>query len=536
MALMAKDYNDVFMSASTLDRLNLYWTIVQLKIAQTPVDQLLASQRSNEPLVQEVNLKQVANLTQRNYGSLYNMYNDLTEMLTALLPAGVPADVPHLFAVPEGALRFSLVKASAPYQYLQALLSRQYDSFNAFVTATGLSRMTVMRHLKPLKTLAGRFGVSLQTEKFQLAGDERRIRLVLTLAFWEATSGYDWPFVAMPHDLAAAAIQAQLKAVDYHGGNPVSLEVAAYYYAVASYRVADGHVISHAPGLAVLDYPLPDMSAVVREAVPAIKDVALPQVDLTPTQAMGESEFFYFLVNFAPLYVGGDDTGTKAMIQRFARYSPALYQLVTAFLQKFPGEVPLASLGHPLQEQLTADWLAITASTVSLGIDFNQLVAYAYNRTVKAIPDDPELLRRVHQTLENVLVTAEVEQFESLLDPLTEAYYRNMLQCQALYLPQVKVKVALMMEQTMLGYVDLTAMLNQQAYVELVSPTDGEPDLIVIGAEMPLSAAARGHAIVFHWPVSATADRFGALYGVITELWRERLGAMAVGQQHTAAQ
>lgn len=61
--------------------MSLFRRIVNARVAQTPVEDRLALERDNKPLVKDVNLKQIASLTGRNYGSVYNTYNGLVEAL-----------------------------------------------------------------------------------------------------------------------------------------------------------------------------------------------------------------------------------------------------------------------------------------------------------------------------------------------------------------------------------------------------------------------------------------------------------------------
>ena len=65
--------NDSFLTQAENDKYGLLLDIASLKRMNYPSKRIALS-RKNEPLVDDVNLKQVAALLNRTYGSLYNTY------------------------------------------------------------------------------------------------------------------------------------------------------------------------------------------------------------------------------------------------------------------------------------------------------------------------------------------------------------------------------------------------------------------------------------------------------------------------------
>ncbi|KHO12343.1 hypothetical protein QN289_00695 [Latilactobacillus curvatus] len=64
----------IFLTQAENDKYALLMEIVGLKRDELPVKKRIELSRNNQPLVEDVNLRQVAMLLNRSYGSLYNMY------------------------------------------------------------------------------------------------------------------------------------------------------------------------------------------------------------------------------------------------------------------------------------------------------------------------------------------------------------------------------------------------------------------------------------------------------------------------------
>ncbi|WP_461213325.1 helix-turn-helix domain-containing protein [Lacticaseibacillus sp. GG6-2] len=512
---MQKQHGDLFLSASAMDRLNLYKTIRQLRRSQSSVSERLSARQNGEPLVTEVNLRQIASATGRNYGSIYNIYNDLLVVLQTIV--GDPhAELSVLFSVPEADLRLHMIEQTAVYHYLQAALNGNYERFDEFVATEKVSRMTMMRHLRPMREMAATFGVQMQPEALSFAGEERHLRLFVMTMFWHATGGTAWPFTQLDHDSAGRLVDTLYTALDCQPSNPVARELSMYYLAVATWRIKDGHLLNFRHEDNVIDYPLPNLDLALGRG--RFKDFVLPP--MTRQQLMGETEFGFFLMNFAPVYLVANDEAMTATIDRYRRYAPAVYRLVTNFVQIFPAWSP--TLSDDDRQLLMVNLLAVTCSVLTLGEDFNQLVAYTFNHGLQLQGDDPHYERMVRQTLTQVVLSKHLEGYIDWIDVLTHNYYRNLYQLRALFHPQRTLRVALVLEQTSLEYVDLIAMLRQQAFVELLPSADQmlDADLVIQSAALPLELPAG--VPVFHWEPNASADHFGELFAVLIALWREK--------------
>lgn len=512
---------DIFLSQSEAEKMSLFRKIVNSRTAQIPVADRLAMETVGQPLVKEVNLKQIASLTGRNYGSVYNTYNGLVEILAEMVPSRKP-NVTKLFNLPSSEVRLHFVERGHPYQFLQALLLHTYVTFDDFLAATDASKATMLRHLKSLRDFARKFDVRFSYESMRMHGEEKRVRVFLTMAMWLATDGAGWPFIDLPRDLIGRMVDDTVAVYDAQTSNMVTREIAMYYVAVSYYRIHDGHGIDYNEKALILKYP----TANLFEALPDDAAIVFHDTALTQSQQLGESAAIYFLFNFLPFYVTTDRNSLMKTLRRFERYNQPIYLLVTEFLAKLPVAFLTDSL-LPAQamNMLEANLLANTVSTLEFGADLAQTIAYEINDKLHQMPDNAALEKKVRQTLEHVIFTQHLEQLEPHVDVLTKSFYRNVLQLAVQFLPPVKVKVAPVIEQTVLGYVDLLAFLISVPFVEIMRPEDGlvTADLIIESSTVPDAAEKRGQALTYKWAASSSNDWFGELYATIRQIWDNKM-------------
>lgn len=513
---------DIFLSTSDAEKMRLFRTIVNARVAQTPVADRLASETAQKPLVTDVNLRQIALLTGRNYGSVYNAYNGLVEELEAMTSKN--ASVKKMFNLSSAEVRRYLVEQSHAYHFLIAVFYGQYDSFDEFLTAEDTSKATMLRHLKPMRDFAHTFGVRFSYEGLKIAGPEKRIRLFLTLIFWLATDGAAWPFSHCERKAVGRVVDATIDLFDLGRPNLVTREIAMYYVAVALRRMQLDEVIEFTPKQVTLQYPVPNF---IEELDPVLRTaVALPELSLSAQ--MGESSSLYFLFNFLPFYVTTGTDMQEGALRRFRRYDPQIYTLVMEFLDKLPvGFITEHTLPTPVMNMLTANLFSVAMSLLEFGDDLSQALAYSINDRLHQVPQNETLAVKVHQTLEHVIVSENLTDFHAHLDVLSDSFYRNVLQLATQFLPQVKVKVAVVIEQTLLGYVDLLAFLIAQPMVVLVSPNEtdiDDADLVIESATVPDASGKIGpDTHTYKWAANSSNDWFGELYATIRQIWEDKM-------------
>lgn len=79
------DNTNIYLMQSDCEKYDLLLDIASLKRDELPVKKRIELSRNNNPLVHDVNLKQVATLLNRNYGSLYNMYMSIVDDLKKIV-------------------------------------------------------------------------------------------------------------------------------------------------------------------------------------------------------------------------------------------------------------------------------------------------------------------------------------------------------------------------------------------------------------------------------------------------------------------
>lgn len=513
---------DIFLSMSESEKMSLFRRIVNARVAQTPVEDRLALERDNKPLVKDVNLKQIASLTGRNYGSVYNTYNGLVEALEEMTHHK-SAPTKKLFNEHSSKVRLYFVQQGQPYKFLEALLYHRFSNFEDFLAHEDTSKATMLRHLKPVRDFARKFGVRFSYETLSLQGDEKRIRVFLTIIFWMATDGAGWPFEDTDRDQKSREVDAIIKMFDMGRPNLVTREIAMYYAAVAEQRAKDGQSLSLQNTHFALKYPVPNVFEEMTEQL----DPAPQFGPMSIGEQMGESAALFFLFNFLPFYVTAGTDLKSMVVKRFERYNPEIHTLVTEFLTKLPVDfIADGMLPEATMNMLLANLLAVTVSILEFGEDLTETIAYEVNEKLHQTPDNPTLRKKVRQTLEHIVFSHELDDFSDYLDTLTGSFYRNVLQLVVQFVPPVKVKVAVVIEQTLLGYIDLLAFLMSQPWVELTSPDNedlDQADLVIMSSTVPDVYEKKGNALTFKWASTSSNDWYGELYATLRQIWDDKL-------------
>ena len=513
--------HDIFLSMSDAEKLNLFHAIISARIAQTPVRTQLAGDHAHYSVVGDVNLKQIAAITNRNYGSVYNTYTGLVNSLEEIL-GRKHASTKMLFAIPIDEFRYDLVKKSNPYRFLDAVLYKRYQNFDDFLMASDSSKATILRHLKPIRGYANTSGVQFSYETLSFIGSELNIRIFLGLTYWLATNGADWPFENMTHERASEILDAVLKAFKGGDVNVVTRELLLYYIAVAHQRILTGQVLTHDPDSQILRYPMPNLFSPIAEALTD----GHPVLDgLSEQQQQGESDALYFLFNFAPLYIVSDGPLERRVIERYNRYNPEIYQLIQAFFACFPYNFKLhLQLPEETYNLLLANMLSVTVSVLVFKKDFTTTLLAEFSSNMQQTKDDPAFYAQIKATLEKVVDEEHLESFDGYIDVLAEALYRNLHQLLIQFQPPKKIVVAPVVEQTITGYIDLLAFLHAIPFVELASPNANlkDADLVITTSVAPVKKVA-GKAQIFPWHINVSNDHYGQLYALLRELWDKKV-------------
>lgn len=248
----------IFLTQAENDKYALLMEIVGLKRDELPVKKRIELSRNNQPLVEDVNLKQVAMLLNRSYGSLYNMYMSIIGDLKEIIGPDVD-DIKTLFSVPTDAYHYLLVNKSEAFNFIKILLKGETVTFQEFWEAHDTSKATALRHLKGVRDLIRSFDIRMYYDPLRLKGDENKIRLVLTMLFWMATEGHTWPFEDVKRDDALKAFDVAIDRFQLEKTNILTRELGAYSIVVTYFRLLQGHTVSTELDGDFICYPVPNM-------------------------------------------------------------------------------------------------------------------------------------------------------------------------------------------------------------------------------------------------------------------------------------
>lgn len=136
-----------------------------------------------------------------------------------------------------------------------------------------------------------------------------------------------------------------------------------------------------------------------------------------------------------------------------------------------------------------------------------------------------ELLhKKISDTVDYLLFEPAFSFLASGRENLIKAYYNLIQQVIQQYHPVSQVKVALVIEQDYIGYMDILTALDNIKYVA-VSTTDEalrDADLIVRTSSIALPENVNPEALYFTWRLNASSDHYARLYGIIHELWMQK--------------
>ncbi|QEA48863.1 helix-turn-helix domain-containing protein [Latilactobacillus curvatus] len=506
------DTNSVYLTSAEKDKYALFLDIINVKWDELPIRKRMSMAKKGEALIDDVNLKQVVTLLDRNYSSLYNTYVSIVGDLQAILGTEED-DVKRLFAIPSDVYHLYLVQHSDIYDFVQILLRGGDISFKTFLAEHDSSKATVLRHLKQVRDLTRAFNLRVSYEPIRLEGDEKTIRLVLSALYWLAsgTNVFCRPLT--------------MSVMNFN--NPLTHEIGATILAVTYYRVMAGAVVQPDEKLATIRYPYPNLISDLLAADFTKESTGLRTclAELTLTEGRSEAAGLFFLLRYCPVPLRSI-TSTKVTADwADERYIPEIHRFVTAFLERIPFDIM-----HELEiSQHTYDifknaLLTTTVTTYILGMDatsvvFNELVI----RMLQLKPN--ELLhKKISDTVDYLLFEPAFSFLASGRENLIKAYYNLIQQVIQQYHPVSQVKVALVIEQDYIGYMDILTALDNIKYVA-VSTTDEalrDADLIVRTSSIVLPENVNPEALYFTWRLNASSDHYARLYGIIHELWMQK--------------
>ena len=516
----------IFLTQAENDKYALLMEIVGLKRDELPVKKRIELSRNNQPLVEDVNLKQVAMLLNRSYGSLYNKYMSIIEDLKEITGPDVD-DIKTLFSVPTDAYHYLLVNKSEAFDFIKILLKGETVTFQEFWEAHDTSKATALRHLKGVRDLIRSFDIRMYYDPLRLEGDENKIRLVLTMLFWMATEGHTWPFEDVKRDDALKAFDVAIDRFQLEKPNILTRELGAYSIVVTYFRLLQGHTVSTELDGDFIRYPVPNM--VSEYLKQPFEDQALRiksiLAQMTQEEAMAESFNIYDIINFGPIQIQDANPYMESYETRYKRYIPVIYEFVEAFIDQIPFDIKkYLNLDDANYQGFVQTMISMTMTTYMFKQDVTSVLADQMMESVEYLKPNDVLKQNIDDTVDYLLINPKVSFLVKLREELVSGYYNVLRQMIQRFAPMNKVKVVVVTEQSFLGYLDLMTALNSVLYVD-VSQSDADlmdADMVVTTSSIDLTGIVNPEAVMFKWHQNADSDHFGRMLGLLRGLWIQK--------------
>ncbi|QFP78880.1 helix-turn-helix domain-containing protein [Latilactobacillus graminis] len=518
--------NSVYLTQAEKEKYALFLDVTNVKWDELPVKKRISMARQVDYLIDDVNLKQVAALLDRSYGSLYNMYMSMVSDLQSVLGKKTD-DTRQLFKIPSDVYHFYMVKNSDVYDFVQILLHGGQVSFQSFWEQHHSSKATALRHLKQVRDLIRAFNVRIAYDPIHLEGDEKAIRIVLVMLYWLAAGGHTWVFDEIDQQAAHEAFDYAVEAYQLQTPNLLTREIGAYMIAISYYRVMQGKTIEADDRMELIRYPYPDLTHayLVADFTQGSSDLRAKLAQLSPTQSRSESAGLYFILKYGPVPLKSKGRFEIDECQIYKRYVPEVYWFVNHFLERTPVDIQCyLNISERVYHELKNALSVVTTNIHVLGNDMTSVVSHQLMERVKLLRPNEQLHADISQTIDYLLFEPEARIFAANRDALVKAYYNLIRQLVQQYRPVNRVKVALVVEQDYLGYMDLLAALENIQYVDFSTSDDAlrDADLVVTTSSIALPDYTNPAAVPFIWRLNANSDHFARLYGIIRELWIQK--------------
>lgn len=518
--------NSIYLTLAEKEKYALFLDITNVKWDELPVKKRISMARHGDYLIDDVNLKQVAALLDRNYGSLYNMYMSMVGDLQAVLGTNTD-DARKLFKVPSDAYHFYMVKNSDVYDFVQILLHGGNVSFQSFWEKHQSSKATVLRHLKQVRDLIRAFNVRIAYDPIHLEGDEKAIRIALVTLYWLAAGGHTWVFDEVNQQTAHEAFDYAVEAYQLEEPNLLTREIGSYMIAVSYYRVMQGKIIEEDERMSLIRYPYPNLTNIYLGADFTQDSVNLRATlaRLSPTQCRAESAGLYFILKYGPMPLKSKERFDIDECKVYERYVPEVYRFVQHFLARTPIDIQhYLKISDAAYREFQNALFVVTTNIHVLGNDMTSVASHQLMKRLKLLRPNKQLLADVNQTVDYLLFEPEMRLFAPNRDAIVNAYYNLVRQLIQQYRPVNRVKVALVIEQDYLGYMDILAVLENIQYVDVSTSDEAlrDADLVITTASIALPEYTNSEAVSFVWRLNANSDHYARLYGIVHELWLQK--------------
>ncbi|WP_176942409.1 helix-turn-helix domain-containing protein [Bombilactobacillus apium] len=475
--------------------------------------------------VTDINLRQAALQMHKSYGSIYNTYDGIQQDMQQLLGKDEPT-IQEIFSVSPDHYHYFLVKKSDTYNFVQAILQSDDHSFTDFYQSRGNSKATSLRHLKTLRLFLKRFNVRIAYEPMRLVGKEADIRLALSIIYWSATRGYDWPFTTLTNQQANWLVESILESFRLPIPNEVTKSLYAVFMTINVLRISEGHLVRDEKILRYSQYSYSNLfdELSLNEIESKFEDTSFEEImnriKQLPTPELNvESICLYNLASCSLSVVPYPSDQAEFILQQLRGYNITINDFSKQIVRRLPFNI---------QKRLAVNEEAIKSLEINInraiigGLTFGDsylqlLNYYIYNDNIN-FNMLPEYRKQMRNLLRHLVRENEFAEFTDQLDLLTDLIYFASLRLMILTSSHFAVKVYLEIEEGFLLYTDLVNTLVALPNVKLVSQPE-LADLIVTSSERFDNSNINPSSYVFKWSINGGSTQFGQLMAAIQEIW-----------------
>ncbi|GKQ43175.1 transcriptional regulator [Companilactobacillus sp. RD055328] len=508
--------NDLFLTSSDAEKLNLFVKITQIKVREMADSDRLATYHALDFDIDEINLRQVASVLKRSYGSIYNTYLGILSDMEEILDKKNPT-TSEIFNVDPDRYHFYLVKNSHPYKFIMdCIINDECQSFEKFYERENSSKATVLRHLKPIRTIMKKFNLRLTYEPIKIIGDEKMIRLGLTGLIWNATRGYEWPFAKIPREECLNFVEFALNEFNIPLPDKTTLEFYATFVAVNTNNMYQGNIITNQDlSIMLLRYPYPNVVKYYREAHKTAMNV-----EMTSEQELLESAHYYLYITCMPTFMPQGDAAIQEITNLFEQSNPEVTKFVDEVISAFPLDLQKSMrYSDNAMQQFKNNFTAATVASIAFKGNYMGLSEFYLNYQLSMEQlDYPELRHMTLDTVQHVVSRDEYQSFVNDAVNIADGLYSLISRRVILNREENRVQVFIGMERFFLIHSDLMQMIESIPFVDINENIE-EADLVIAESEKLIPEGINKNAYKFQWINDGIDGQYGELYSLIHEIW-----------------
>lgn len=512
---------EVFLTSAEQERFTLF------SIIKSYLERVYIFKNQDQPLrdtferdYTAVNLREIAKITGKTYGSVYNTYLQIIEDFKNIFVEDDPKES-EIFNYEADLYRFYLMTNSYSYKFIKISLKDEHTSLDEFLKQNDISKATAMRHFKPLRQHLKRYGVRMVYDQIGFTGDEVLIRLAVTNLLWIGTNGITWPFILINHDTVDRLFKQIMRDFGFDETNHATSELFRYYVAVALERILGGHLVEDNETLRLLRFPFP--STIKRFLDETDNDLLK---DHPPLVELAESASLYLILNGLPFKYESIQP-IDFLLKSIKHYNSNIYDFVDDFINLLPPEL----LDQFNMSILEKKQFKLNLAQVVIGvITFKELYQVVIddffgNESFYAIDEQKNLKEIVDQSFDQLV--RDKNEFElDKLNVVKYGFYQILRRMSVFVKFNTTVKVAINAPVNTAAYDDMYNFLQSIRFVELQKFMDIDETTDVIATTISRREEFQPkapNAIITHVDDPLTDVTFGLLTILIFRTWRHKL-------------